>query len=113
MTDAPELDGALEELRRVYRDAVSLGSPTPNAFATLSWILSDETRLPIRERADAVRRWMATPELDRWRSPIRASQSGENTMISYDSRRSVASKLLAAASRFVDAAGQASGDADV
>lgn len=34
-------------------------------------------------------------------------------MISYDSRRSVASKLLAAASRFVDAAGQASGDADV
>jgi hypothetical protein len=108
MTGSPELENALAELRRVYRDALSLGSPTPNALATLSWILSDETKLPIRERAEAVRRWIATPELDRWRSPIRASQSGENTMMSYDSRRSAASRLLVAARRFVDAATAAS-----
>lgn len=95
---------ALEALRAAYNDTVALGSPSVNAFANLAWILG-ETGVGIERRAEMIRRWLHSPELDRWRSPIRASVAGDNTQTTYDFRRTAAAKLRVAAERFVEAAG--------
>ncbi len=92
---------ALSELRSAYRDAVALGSPTPNAFANLAWILAESTDLSTRSRAEAIARWLKGSELDRWRSPIVTSQAGKTTLTNYDFRKAVTEKLRAAAERFV------------
>lgn len=101
---APDPEVALEALRAAYNDTVALGSPSVNAFANLSWILG-ETGVGIERRAEMIRRWLHSPELDRWRSPIRASDAGDNTQTTYDFRRMAAAKLRLAAERFVEAAG--------
>jgi hypothetical protein len=104
MPDPTDPEGALEALRQAYAEAVAHGSPASNAFANLAWILSEETPLSIQDRADAVYHWLGSSELDRWRAPIQSSQAGENTLMSYDTRRSAAGKIRIAAARFVDAA---------
>ena len=81
-----------------------MGSPVANPFANLSWILNEQTDLSVRSRAEAIERWLTTPELDRWRSPVQSSQAGESTMTGYDFRRSAAERLRKAAERFVAAA---------
>jgi hypothetical protein len=99
-----EPEAALRALRQAYAEAVAHGSPASNAFANLAWILSEESPLSIQDRAEAVYHWLGSSELDRWRAPIQSSQAGENTLMSYDARRSAAGKIRIAAARFVDAA---------
>ncbi len=96
---------ALAELRSAYRDAVALGSPTPNAFANLAWILAESTDLSTQARAETIAGWLRSLELDRWRSPIVTSEAGENTLASYDFRRAATEELRAAAERFARSSG--------
>jgi len=104
MPDPTDPEAALEALRKAYAEAIAHGSPASNAFANLAWILSEDTVMSVRDRADAVYHWLGSSELDRWRAPIQSSQAGENTQMSYDARRSAAGKIRLAAARFVDAA---------
>ncbi|HSS44790.1 MAG TPA: hypothetical protein VLO07_05550 [Thermoanaerobaculia bacterium] len=96
---------ALAELRRAYRDAVALGSPAPNAFANLAWILAEGTDLSTEARAEAIVRWLGSAELDRWRSPIVTGEAGKSTLASYDFRKAATEELRAAAERFVRSCG--------
>ena len=98
-------EGALVELRRAYRDAVALGSPAPNAFANLAWILAEGTDLSIGARAEAIARWLSGSELDRWRSPIVTGEAGVHTLANYDFRKAATEALRTAAERFVRSCG--------
>jgi len=100
-----EQEKALAELRLAYRDAVALGSPTPNAFANLAWILAESTDLSTQARAEAIAGWLKSAELDRWRSPIVTSEAGENTLTNYDFRKAATEALRAAAERFARSSG--------
>jgi hypothetical protein len=100
-----EQERALVELRLAYRDAVALGSPTPNAFANLAWILAESTDLSTQARAEAIAGWLKSSELDRWRSPIVTGEAGVNTLMNYDFRRAATEALRAAAERFVRSSG--------
>lgn len=100
-TTDQDQDQALADLRGAYRDAVALGSPSPRAFANLGWVLADDSDLSSRNRAEAIAQWLEGAELDRWRSPILASEAGKDTLNSYDYRKAAAEKLRDAAERFV------------
>jgi hypothetical protein len=105
MDGTTDQERALEQLRSAYRDAVALGSPTPNAFANLSWILAESTDLSTQARAEAIAGWLRSLELDRWRSPIVTGEAGENTLANYDVRKAATEELRTAAERFARLSG--------
>jgi hypothetical protein len=96
-----EQERALADVRSAYRDALALGSPNPNAFANLGWVLAEGSDLSVQSRAEAIALWLEGSELDRWRSPILASQAGKDTLNNYDFRKAAAEKLREAAERLV------------
>lgn len=105
MDETSDQERALAQLRIAYRDAVALGSPSPNAFANLAWILAESSDLSTQARAEAIAGWLRSLELDRWRSPIVTGEAGKHTLASYDFRKAATEELRAAAEGFVRSSG--------